>query len=211
MAVILYQHVGMFLLDGFRQFAQHTRTADARHVLQADFGRSRLNKFVGYTGVVLHRMYGRMSDTERCLRYHARFERIADGRDDVARFIQSAEDTGDIHALRMLHLVHQPAHIGGNGIHTQRIQSAVEHVGLYARIVERLGKGADCLVRVLTIEKVHLLESSAVGLDTCKAAHFDYQRCDTYQLVYSRLVFTGRLPHIAVNKTEFDFFFHCNR
>ena len=88
---------------------------------------------------------------------------------------------------------------------------AVEHVGLYACIIKGFGKGTYCLVGVLAIEKVHLLESSAVGLDPGKTPHFDYQRCDAYQLVHSRLVFTGRLPHISVNKTEFDFLFHCNR
>lgn len=59
--------------------------------------------------------------------------------DDVARFVQSAEDAGDVHALRMFHLVHQAAHVGGYGIHAQRIQPAVEHMGLYACILEAVG------------------------------------------------------------------------
>ena len=152
-----------------------------------------------------------MGDAERCLWNHSGFECITDGRDDVARFVQSAEDAGDVHALRMFHLVHQAAHVGGYGIHAQRIQPAVEHMGLYACILEGLGKGTNRFIRVLAIEKVHLLEGSAVGLDAGKASHFDNQRGDAHQLIHSRLIFTGRLPHIAVNKTEFDFFFHCNR
>ena len=211
MSVILYQYIGMLLLDSLRQLAQHTRTADACHILQTDFGCSRLNELVGNVCIVLYRMHGRMSDAERCLRYHACLKRIADRGDDVARFVQSTENTGDVHTLCMLYLIHQAAYIGGNGVHTQRIQSAVEHVGLYACIIKGFGKGAYCLVGVLAIEKVHLFESSAVGLDPGKTPHFDYQRCDAYQLVHSRLVFTGRLPHISVNKTEFDFLFHCNR
>ena len=38
----------------------------------------------------------------------------------------------------------------------------------------------------------------------------DDERGDAYQLVYSRLVFAGRLPHVSVDKAEFDFFFHVS-
>ena len=54
MSVILYQYIGMLLLDSLRQLAQHTRTADACHILQTDFGCSRLNELVGNVCIVLY-------------------------------------------------------------------------------------------------------------------------------------------------------------
>ena len=44
-----------------------------------------------------------------------------DRRNYIPRLVQSAEDTGNVHTLGMLHLVHQPAHICRNGIHAQCI------------------------------------------------------------------------------------------
>lgn len=54
MSVILYQYIGMLLLDSLCQLAQHTRTADACHILQTDFGCSRLNELVGNVCIVLY-------------------------------------------------------------------------------------------------------------------------------------------------------------
>ena len=40
--------------DSLCQLAQHTRTADACHILQTDFGCSRLNELVGNVCIVLY-------------------------------------------------------------------------------------------------------------------------------------------------------------
>ena len=208
MPVVLYQHIGVLLLNGSDKLSQHTRTSDARHILQADFRCPGFNQPVGNTGIVFHRMDGRIRDAERSLRYHARFQSIFDRRNYIPRLVQSAEDTGNVHTLGMLHLVHQPAHICRNGIHAQCIQPAVEHMRLYACFPKRCGKGAYSLVGIFTIQKVYLLKSSSVCFNACKTTHFNYQRSNTYQLVYPGLILTGRLPHVPVNKTEFNFLFH---
>ena len=208
MPVILYQHLGMFLLDSLRQLSQHPRTADTCHILQTDFGCPGFNQLVGNAGVVLYRMDGRIGDTKCGLRYHAGFQSILDGGNYIPRLVQSAEDTGDVHALGMLHFVHQSAYIRRNRIHAQCIQPAVEHMRLYACFSEKCGKGAYSLVGIFTIQKVYLLKSSSVCFNACKTTHFNYQRSNTYQLVYPGLILTGRLPHVPVNKTEFNFLFH---
>ena len=211
MAVILDDDIRMFVLDGFCQTSQHARTSDACHVLQTDFGSTRLDQLVGNGRVIFHGMYGRMGDTKRSLGNHACLKRILDGRDDVARFVQSAEDTGDVHPLGMLHLIHQPAYVGRHRIHAQCIQSAVQHVCLYACLPERFGKGTHGLIRILTIKQVHLFESAAIGLNAGKASHFYNYRSNADQLVHPWLVLSGRLPHVTIDKTEFNLLFHNGR
>ena len=209
-AVVLDEDVGVFLLDALDEAAEHGGSSDAGHVFQADFGGSGGDELVGDAGVVVDGVDGGVGDAERGLGDHACLEGVLDGGDDVACLVQAAEDAGDVDALGVLDAVHEAAHVGGYGVHAQGVQAAVQHVCLYACFVEGSGEGAYGPVGVLAIQQVHLLEGAAVGLDACEATHVDDERGDAYQLVYSRLVFAGRLPHVSVDKAEFDFFFHVS-
>ena len=208
MAVILDNHFGMPFLNCLRQPSQHPRTTDACHIFQTDFGCSRFNQLVGNMGIIFHRMHRRVCDTKGCLRYHPCLQCIFNRRNYIPRLVQSTEDAGDIHPLRMLHTIHQTAYIGRHRIHAQSVQTTVQHMRLYTHFIERFGKSAYGFVRILTVQQIHLLKSSPVRFHTGKTPHFNNQRSDTYQLIYTGLIFTGRLPHITVNKTEFNFLFH---
>ena len=97
-------------------------------------------------------MYRRECDTHGGLRGHARLFSPLDRRNNITRVIQTAEDTRNIHALRMLYLIHQLAHIRRNRIHTQCIQSAIQHMGFDTHLIKWFGKGTHCLVWILTIQ-----------------------------------------------------------
>ena len=118
-------------------------------------------------------MHFRVGDTHRRLRRHACLFRPFNRRNDIPRVVQSAEDTGDIHALRVLHFVHQLPDIRRHGVHTQCVQSAVQHVCLDTCLVEELREGAHRLIGVLAIQQVHLLARTAVRLHAVKATHVD--------------------------------------
>ena len=171
MSMILDEYVRMALFNVFGQASQHARASDTRHVFQADFRCTRLHQPVGDGRIIFYGMYGRIGNAQGGLGRHARFKRIADGGDDVARLVQATENTGDVHALRMLHAIHQPTHVGRHGVHAQGVQTTVKHVRLYARLVEGLGKGAHSLVGIFAIEQVDLLEGASVGFHTGKTTH----------------------------------------
>ena len=152
-------------------------------------------------------MHLRVGDTHRSLRRHAGLFGPLDRRDDVTRIVQSAEDTGDVGTLRMLHLVHQFTHIGRHGIHTQCVQTAVQHVGLDTRLVKRLTERTNRLVRVLSVQQVHLLRSTTVRLYTVKTAHVNDHRRNACQLILAGYVLTATLPHVAVHQRELNFLF----
>ena len=105
----------------------------------------------------------------------------------------------------MLHFVHQAAHIGGHGEHTQGVETAVEHVGLDTCLVEGLGKGAHGLVGVLAIEQIDLLEGTTIGFYSAEAAHFDNHGSDTFELVFAGLEFARTLEHVAIDKAKLYF------
>ena len=207
-AVILHDDVGVLALNHAAELAEEGRLTDARHVLQADFGRAGLDELVGDGAVVLGRVDGRVGDAEGGLRRHAGFEGVVNRRDDVAHVVESAEDTGNVDALGVLHLVLQATHVGRAGEHAQRVQSAVEHVGLYAHFVKGFGESAYGLVRILAVEKVDLLKGAAVGLYARETAHPDDDGRDAFQLILTGLEFSRGLEHVAVDQTELDFPFH---
>ena len=153
-------------------------------------------------------MARREGNTECSLWNHTAFLGILDGRNDVAHIVQTAEDTGNVDTLFIFHLVHQLTYIGRNRIHAEAIQTAVQHVCLDTRIMQRLGESTNSLVRVFTVQKVHLFKSTPIGFHTSKASHFYNHRSYTGQLVGTWLIFTRGLPHIAVDQTELDFFLH---
>ena len=196
----------MLRLDGLRQRTEHGRLADTGHILQTDLLSTGSYHLVGNLRVVLYSVDRRCRDTERGLRRHAGSLGPLDRRYDVTRVVQSAEDAGDVDTLGVLHLIHQLAHVVGHGVHTQGVQTAVEHVGLDAHLVEGLTEGANGLVGVLAGHEVHLLEGSAIGLHTAEAAHVDDDRGNALQLVLTRLELAARLPHVPVNETKLNFF-----
>ena len=64
-----YQYIGMLLLDSLCQLAQHTRTADACHILQTDFGCSRLNELVGNVCIDVYKRQPRCACTRSARKY----------------------------------------------------------------------------------------------------------------------------------------------
>ena len=150
--VVLDDDIWMLLFDSCYDGTQHCWTTDTCHVLQTDLLCAVGNKFLCQIDIVFRIVHLRIGDTHGRLRRHACFFRPLNRWDDVARVIQSAEDTGDIHALCVLYLIHQLAHIRWHRVHSQCVQTAVQHVGLDTRLVEGLGKGAYCYIGILTIE-----------------------------------------------------------
>jgi hypothetical protein len=81
-------------------------------------------------------------------------------------------------------------------------------VGLYACLVERFTEGTNGVVRVLASEEVHLFEGSTVGLYAVEDTHVDDGGSHTLQLVLSWLELSGALPHVSIDKTKLNSFFH---
>ena len=205
-AVILYDDVGVLGLDGLGQCTKHGGLSDACHVFQADFLSTGGNHLVGNLRVVFHGMHGAGGDAECGLRNHAGSLGPLDRGDDIACVVQAAEDTGDIHTLCMLHLIHQFAHVIGHGVHAQGIETAVEHVGLYTYLVEGFAEGAHSIVGVFACHQVHLLKGTTIGFHTCKAPHVDDDRGNALQLILAGLELATRLPHVAIDEAELNLF-----
>ena len=208
MTMILNQYIRMFLLDSPDQLPQHTRATDTCHVFQTNFRCTGLNQLIGNSGIILNGMHRRIRDTKSCLRNHTCFQSIFNRRNDISRFVQSTENTCDVDSLRMLDFIHQFTHICRNRIHAQRIQSAIEHMRLNTRFFKRCGKSTDGFIRIFAVQQIHLLKSTAIRFNSGKTAHLNNQRSVTNKLINPRLIFTGRLPHVPINKTEFNFLFH---
>ena len=74
--------------------------------------------------------------------------------------------------------------------------------------VEGLCPLANTLVRVLAIEEVYLLETTAVCFNAVKTSHLDDSRGHLYQLIYAGLILASTLPHVAEDQTKLNFFLH---
>ena len=207
-AVILDHDVRMVLLDARDDLADRPGTADAGHVLEADFLRTGFDEFLGQFGVVLDGMDRRVGDAEGSLRDHAAFDRVFDRGDDVVGIVEAVEDTGDVDALGVLDLVHEFTDVHRARVHAEGVETTVEHVGLDTGLVERFREGADGLVRVLPVQELDLLEGAAVGFHTVEAPHVDDYRSYLLQLVNAGGVLARRLPHVSINEGEFDFTSH---
>ena len=146
-------------------------------------------------------MYGRICDTQCCLGYHTCLFCPHYRGDNVAGVVQTAEDTGDIDALSLFDTVHQFTHVGGNGVHTETVQTSVEHMRLNTCVVEKFTESPHRMVWVFAIEEVYLLRGTAVGLYASEATHLDDVRCNLFQLVFAWHVLTRSLPHVPINKT----------
>ena len=210
MGMVLHNDVFLVSLDARTDFTEGFGAADARHVLQADFVASQIDKLPGHVHVVVHRVDGRVGDTKAALRNHAGFLGVADAGCDVADVIQPAKRTGDVRALRFLDFIKQAAHVGWYGTHAQAVQCTVEHVSLDACFVERFRPLAHGVVRVFPEKEVYLFKTASVGFHTVETSHSDNGGSHFHQLVHARHVFSGALPHVAEHQAEFYFsFFHC--
>ena len=190
MAVILYDDVGVFVLDAFGQAAQEGRTADAGHILEADLVAAVFHHFVHYVHIVLDGMDGGVGDAEGYLGDHAALLGEDDGVLEVAVVVEAAERAGDVGSLLGLHFIHEPPHIPGYGIHTEGVEASLQHVCLNTDFVERGGPCSYGFVGVLAEEEVYLLESSSVGLYSVEASHIDDDRGDLDKLVNPRNIFS---------------------
>jgi len=188
-AVVLHDDVGVLGLDGLGQGAKHGGLADAGHVLETYLGGSGVNQPVCDGTVILNRVYGGVGDAKGCLRGHAGLGRPLDAGDDVTHIVQTAEDAGNVNTLGVLHTVHHLAHIVGHGVHTQGVETPVEHVGLDAHLVEWLAEGADSIVGVLSGQEVYLFKCTAVGFHTRETSHVNDGRSNALQLVLAWLKF----------------------
>ena len=197
--------LGLYLVH---QLAQRGGTTDTGHVLQRYLVGAELHQLVHNAHVVFHSVHRRVGDAQGGLAYHAGLLGVLHTELEVARVVQAAERAHDVNTLGFLHLGHQTAHVGRHTIHAQTVQRTLQHVGLYAGLVESFGPCTHGLVGVLTVHQVHLLKGTAVGLYAVKTPHVDNNRGNTLKLVYTRLVFSAALPHITVHQTEFYLFCH---
>ena len=206
--MVLDDNLRVLLLYAFGELSQQGGLSDACHVLEADLFCASFYELVGNVVVVVKGVYGRGGDAERALRSHACLLGPLDGGDDVPHVVETVEDAGDVGSLCVLHLVHKGADVIGHGVHSQGIETAVEHVGLDANLVERLAECPHGIVGVLAGKQVHLLEGSTVGLYAGKTSHVYYYGSDALQLVLAWLELTRALPHVSVDETELYFLFH---
>ena len=181
--VVLYDDMGIFVLDAFGQTAQECRAADAGHVLEADLVAAVFHHLVHDVHVVFYGVNRGISDAERHLGYHAallgQYHRVF----EIAVVVEAAERAGDIGALLGLHLIHKGPDIPGYRIHAEGVEASLKHVRLDADLVEWCGPGSYGLVGILSEEEVHLFERSSVGLDPVEAAHLYNNRRNLHQLV----------------------------
>ena len=180
MSMILDDHFGMPVFNSFRQPAQHTGTTDTGHIFQTDFRCTGLYQLIGNIGVIFYRMHRRMSNTKSSLWNHAAFNCVLNRRNYVAYFVQPTKNPCNVHTLGMLYFIHQPTYIRRYGIHTQPIQATIEHMGLDAGLIKRFGKCTHRLIRIFSIQKIHLLKSSSIGFDTGKTTHLYNQRSNSH-------------------------------
>ena len=119
--MILYDDFRMVCLYQFRQFSEHSRLSDTRHILQADFCSSGSDKLVGDVRIVFCSVDRRSSDTESSLWSHASLQSPFDTWYDVSDVVKTAEDTCDVNALCMFYFILQGSNIVRNRIHAESI------------------------------------------------------------------------------------------
>ena len=144
------------------------------------------------------------------LRDHSRLLCVLDAETEVAVIVKAAERTGNVDTLSLLDLIHKFTDVRRNRIHSQCVKAALKHMRPDTGLLERGGPLTDSLVRILSEEEVHLLESTSVGLDTVKTAHPDDRRSHFFELCDSRDVFSRRLPHIPIYEGELYLFLHSS-
>ena len=189
MSMILYNNIRMCCFNGFHNFTQHFRTTDTSHILQADFLSTARNQLFRKIDIIFHRMNRRIGNTHSSLCNHASFLCPFDGRYNVARIVQSTENTGNIHALCFFHFIHQLPYVGRNRIHSQSIETSIQHVCLNARLIEEFCESTHRLIGVFTIKQVHLFRSTTISFHTSKTPHINNGGCYLCQLVFAWDIF----------------------
>ena len=106
MTMILDNDVRMLGLDGLRQSTQQGWLTNSRHILQTDFLGTCSNHLVGNLRVILNSMHWRCGDAKRSLGNHTCLLGPLDAGNDIARVVQTTENTGNVHTLCLLHLIH---------------------------------------------------------------------------------------------------------
>ena len=187
MAVVFDDDIGVLIFDGFGELAQQGRLSYARHIFQTNLVGTSSYQLVGNLGVIFQRVNRRISDAECRLCGHAGLFSPFNRRDDVAHIVQTIENTRDICALRVLHLVHQLTHIVGHRIHAKRIQTAVQHVGFDASLMQRLAICTNGLIWIFAGQEAHLLKSTTIGFYTGEATHFHEDGSYAHQLILAWL------------------------
>ena len=120
----------------------------------------------------------RISDTHGSLSNHSGGFGKFDGQGNIPYIIQSAKNTGDVHTLRFFYFIHQRTHIGRHGVHTDTVETAIEHVGLNAHFIEWLCKCTYRWIWIFTVEQIYLFGSTTIGFNTCETTHIDNYRGD---------------------------------
>ena len=184
--VVLHLDVWVLLLDSFYKFSKHIWTADTSHVLEADFIGPILHNLVHDVHIIRHGVDGGVGDGKRHLGNHAALFGTNHGALEVAVVIEAAEAARYVRALLLLHLEHKFPYIQRHGVHPERIQAALQHMGLNPSLVERRSPCTHSLVWVLSKEEVHLLKRAAVCFHTVKAAHINDCRSHLHQLIHTR-------------------------
>ena len=124
--------------------------------------------------------------------------------------IETAERTGDVRALLLLHLEHQVPDIPRHGIHPQSVKSPFKHMGLDAGLMEGCRPLAYRHIGVLPKKKVNLLESASISLNPVETTHIDDRWSDLAKLIHPRDIFARALPHVPVHQGELYLFSHMN-
>ena len=171
MTVVLDDDIGMLGLDGLGQCAQQSRLANTCHILQTDFLSTGGNHLVGNFRIIFDGMHRTGSDTQRSLWNHTSGLGPLDRGDNITCVVQTTENTGDVHTLSFLHLVHQFANVVGNRVHTQGVKATIQHVCLDTHLIERLTESTYSQIGVLASHEVHLLKGATIGFHTGKAPH----------------------------------------
>ena len=164
-------------------------TADTGHVLEADFIGSVLYQMVNHSHVVFNGMDRGICDGEGRLGNHSGLFGVLHREFEVAVVVESAEGTGYVGALGLLHLEHQFAHIRRHWVHAEGVEAALEHVGLDPCLVEGGRPLANGDVRILAVKEIYLFESASVGLHAVEASHIYDSRGNPHELVNSGLIF----------------------
>ena len=148
-AVVLDKNMRVFLLDVACELAEEGRTADSRHILEADLVGSIFNDLVDDAHVIFNSVDRGVGDGEGNLRDHSAFLGELDGAAQVSVVVQAAEGAGDVGALLFLDLEHQFPDIRRYRVHSESVEASFKHMRLDAGLVERGCPAADGHVGVL--------------------------------------------------------------
>src|SRR5690554_348381 len=79
---------------------------------------------------------------------------------------------------------------------------------LYTGIIKWLCPFTNRFIWVFTKKKIYLLKTSSIGFYTIKTPHIYDCRSNLCKLFNRRHIFSRRLPHVSIEKTEFNLLCH---